>query len=169
MYGVYLYRKLKYQLEIGVIMMLGIVPSFGKRDESRELALDNFFGLNDFFGFNPLVAAGTNALSTDIRVNVEETDDSYVVEATLPGVDKEDVHVNFDNDILTIAVKQEKSNESEERNFIHREVCVMSQSRKLRFADVDGSNITAKLDSGVLKLNIPKKEKVDDSIKIEVE
>lgn len=153
--------------------MFGIVPNFGRVNRGgRDVSVD-MFGLAPFFQMGPglmndFAAAGTDILSTDIRVNVEDCDDKYIVDAMVPGAAREDVDVSFDDGILSIEIAREESEEETKRNIVYREVSTMKCVRKMRFLDVDGSGIEATLSDGVLKVTLPKSTPEDTKVHVEV-
>jgi HSP20 family protein len=91
-------------------------------------------------------------------VDLEETDDAYVVEAELPGVKREDVNVELAGNELAITGEIK---EPERKGVVRR------QSRRTgRFAyrvslpsHVEPEKVEAKLDGGVLKITVPKSER----------
>ena len=91
-------------------------------------------------------------------VDLEETDDAYVVEAELPGVKGEDVNVELAGNELAITGEIK---EPERKGVVRR------QSRRTgRFAyrvslpsHVEPEKVEAKLDGGVLKITVPKSER----------
>jgi len=91
--------------------------------------------------------------------DIEETDDAWVIEAELPGVDEKDVSVTFANGVLTI--KGEKKHEKEEKkaeNYYLAERSFGSFERAIRLPDsVDDAKVEAKFDKGVLKVTAAKK------------
>jgi HSP20 family protein len=99
-------------------------------------------------------------------VDIEEADDAYLVEAELPGMKREDVNIELVGDELSITgeVKEQK-----------RTGAMRRQTRRTgRFAyrvtlpaPVDGENVEAKLNDGVLTVRIPKSER-EQRRKIEV-
>jgi len=88
------------------------------------------------------------------------------VEAELPGVTKEEIDLNADDESLCITVNRA---EEVKRNFIHRERRFISMSRRVRLAGANLDDIKAKLEDGVLTVTIPKMEKADASRKIDIE
>lgn len=92
-------------------------------------------------------------------VNVVETKDGYVLEAEMPGVGKEGLEVLLEENELTIVGHRRQPveglqplyRESHERDF--RRSFVLDPA-------IDTANISAKMDQGVLTLNLPKAEKV---------
>ena len=53
-------------------------------------------------------------------VDIEEVDNEYVLQAELPGVPKENINIQIDNDHLTISVQQEKQTADESPNYIRK-------------------------------------------------
>jgi HSP20 family protein len=120
-------------------------------DEMRRLLDQTFAG---FTGWPAVRYADTWAPPVD----VEETEESYIVEAELPGVQKEDVNVELVGNELTISgeVKEKK------RTGVVRR----STRRSGRFAywvtlpePVDADHIDAQLQDGVLTVTVPKAER----------
>lgn len=113
-------------------------------------------------------------LPRGIPLDVKETDKAFQVKADVPGVDKKDIKVTVDGDVLSIAVEKEAGKEEdkeEEGVKWHRtERSAFFASRALRLPDsADLSNIKAKYDGGVLQLEIPKQEKAERTKAINVE
>jgi|SRR4249919_1081678 len=90
-------------------------------------------------------------------VDLEETDDAYVVDAELPGVKREDVNVELVGNELSITGEIK---EPERKGTVRR------QSRRTgRFAyrvalpsHLEPEKVEAKLDGGILKVTVPKSE-----------
>jgi len=120
--------------------------------ERMRRILEQTFG--GFGWASPLIdKAGWSPL-----VDLEETDDAYVVEAELPGVKREDVNVELVSNELTI------SGEAKERE---RKGTVRRRTRRTGRFDyrislpghVDADKIEAKLGDGVLMVRVPKVER----------
>jgi HSP20 family protein len=93
-----------------------------------------------------------------IRLDVSESDGSYLVKADIPGVHKEDIDVRIDGNQVTISaeVKQESDEKSGNR-VLRSERHHGTASRKFALAEnVDDSRAAAKFTDGVLKLTLPK-------------
>jgi HSP20 family protein len=91
--------------------------------------------------------------------SVTENNDSYVLEVEMPGVNKEGLDISIENNELTITGR--RSLPAIEGTLIHRE----SRSENFRRAleldpSIDTSNISAKIEQGVLTLTLPKAEQV---------
>lgn len=124
---------------------------------TRSERFDDLFA--DFFRrFSP-PAAWTGNGAGEIRIDVTEGDKAYQVRAEMPGVKKEDIRVNVDRNFVSISaeVKQEKE-EKTERSLL-RETYRGSVSRGFSLpAEIDAKAVSAKLEDGVLKLELPKRE-----------
>lgn len=138
--------------------------------EMSHRGMENFYNMIDSF-FNDEFTPQRAMRTSSFRVDLSEREKSYLVEAELPGFDKDEIEINFDDGKLTIsAQKQEKKEESdEEKNYLHRERKFTQMSRTMYFKDVDESQIKASLEGGVLTVEVPKKEVVETSKKIEIQ
>jgi len=93
------------------------------------------------------------------KVDVAEKNGAYLVTADLPGVKKEDIHVNIDGALITLEaeVKREKEASKDER-VLHSERVYGKVVRSFTLPqDVDESKAEAKFRDGVLELTLPKK------------
>lgn len=96
----------------------------------------------------------------EIRVDIDERDKDYVVRAEIPGVKKDDIRVEIDGNRVSIAaeVKKEQEGKNDGRVLV-RETYRGAVSRSFTLAhDIDEASSTAKLEDGVLKLTLPKRE-----------
>lgn len=103
--------------------------------------------------WNPLHSGGTP------RVEMEETDDAIKVVVELPGLDKEDFHVDLDDRYLTIRGEKSGSSERKEGHFYISECSYGSFSRVVPLpCEVDRDKVKAKFKNGELRLILPKTE-----------
>jgi len=90
-----------------------------------------------------------------------ENDDGYVVKASVPGVDPENLDVTLEDNVLTIKAEVMSEEVTEDEQVHIRERRTGSFSRSLRFPmDVNSDGIEATYTNGVLSLNVPKAEEV---------
>ena len=92
-------------------------------------------------------------------VNVKTTEKSYDLEMAVPGLDKKDISIEIEDDVLMISseVKDEKSEETD--NFSRREFRFNSFKRSFNIPeDAEAGKIEAKHENSVLMVSIPKKE-----------
>lgn len=111
---------------------------------------------NDFFepGFMP------KANTTAPAINVMESDKGYTVELAAPGMKKEDfcVHINDDgNLIVKMENKQETKEENKNMRYLRREFSYSKFEQTLILPDdVDKEKIAARVENGVLTVELPK-------------
>lgn len=93
-------------------------------------------------------------------VDLSETKDSYKIKADIPGINKEDIDISYEDKKLTIKGERKTSEIQEDENFYKKEITYGSFQRIVYLGqDIDTENIKATYNSGVLELNIPKSEK----------
>ncbi len=120
--------------------------------------------------FNELPASFGKSMREDVLnfppVNITEKNDHYHLELSAPGMDKGDFNVKLEGDTLTVsATKKEEKNDPADKS-IRREFSYRSFKRSFTVDDkIDGTNISAKYENGILKLDLPKKEEVKNSSK----
>jgi len=114
--------------------------------------------MNDIF--NPDWFGGLENRNHNLPpVNIKESDTDFVLEFSVPGFKKDDFNIELDNDVLTISSEVKKENEPSEERFSRKEFSHTSFKRAFTLPEtVDGGNINAQYESGILKLVVPKKE-----------
>jgi HSP20 family protein len=110
--------------------------------------LDDFF--NDQWPFGRTLANET------FKVDIKDSENEYLLEAELPGIKKEELALSIDDGRVTISVKRNEENNDDTRGYIHRERRSLSMSRSVYLADAASENVSAKLEDGVLRVNLPK-------------
>jgi len=120
---------------------------------------------DDFFkdiapGFYVRPLHGDNLPSpSEIKVDVKETEGGYTVQAEVPGVAKEDIHVSLEGNVVSLRAEGRQHDEKREGEKVlrsERYFGAVARSFQLP-ADVDAAQAKAKYDNGVLTLNLPKK------------
>jgi HSP20 family protein len=110
--------------------------------------------------FRPLRGAPDgDAPLADIKVDVTESDTAYTVKAELPGVEKNDIDVKIDGNLVSISAKVERKQELKEgERVVRRERYSGSVSRSFSLAsEINEVSATAEYKDGVLSLTLPKK------------
>ena len=152
--------------------MTGLVP-FNRKNTNLArtgtgIGFENFYNmLDDFFGDD--LMPSRNLLRDTFKIDIEETEKEYLIEAELPGIKKEEIDLGIEDDNLCITVNRLEEVNNDGKNYIHRERRTSSMSRRVRLANASLNDIKAKLEEGVLTITIPKDEKVSASRKIEIE
>lgn len=94
-------------------------------------------------------------------IDVYQTDNEVKVETPLPGVDPDEVKISIENDVLIIEGRSDKKKEVDEKNYYLREVRSGSFHRSVALPTaVEGDKAQAEYEQGILKVIIPKAERV---------
>lgn len=121
--------------------------------------------LNDFFNDSwfPTWLNFSNRKSTEPSVNINETENSYEIEMAVPGIKKESCKVNVTEDgslSIKIENKSEKNEDDKGKRYIRREFSYSGYEQSFGLPeDVKKDEISAKVEDGVLKIDIPKIKK----------
>jgi HSP20 family protein len=96
-----------------------------------------------------------------VALDVVESEDEYLVKASLPGIDPEDLEITFDDNLLTLKGEVKEEQEIEEAHYHLRERRYGSFTRSIRMpAGIESDKIVANYDKGVLELHLPKAEEI---------
>ncbi len=123
----------------------------------RSFFLDDFF---DDFG---------KVKTVDMKCDVYEEGNDYVIEMDAPGLKKEDIDIDVDKGYLTVSISRNVENSDEGKNYIRKERFYGSTRRQFYIGDASEDDIKANFDHGVLKIVVPKKEEIQSKKKIEIE
>lgn len=96
--------------------------------------------------------------SLDMKTDVKEENGNYVMEVELPGVNKKDISVSYNEGYLTIEAKVEHGDDNKDKkgNYIHRERFSGAASRSYYVGEIDEKAINASYTDGVLNVSFPK-------------
>ena len=119
----------------------------------QSLNLEDFFYPKSFF--NSDFVSGGHYVAP---VNVTEDDHQIYVETEIPGVDKKEVEISFQDGILSIAGEKKNVSKGAEENSGHREFSYGRFSRRIKVGDVNFDEAKAEFENGVLKIALPKAE-----------
>jgi len=96
-----------------------------------------------------------------VALDVVESEDEYLVTASLPGINPEDLEITFEDNRLTIKGESKEEEEVDEARFHLRERRFGSFTRSIKLpTGIESDKIEANYDKGVLKLHLPKVEEV---------
>lgn len=95
-----------------------------------------------------------------MKVDVKETDTGYTVQAEVPGVLKEDIHVSVEGNVVSLRAEvRQLDRQTEDEKLLRSERYFGEMARSFQLpADIDASQAKAKYDHGVLSLTLPKKQ-----------
>ncbi len=130
----------------------------------RALRSWPFDSMDDFFA--PLAKATGDY---GFKMDVEDAGDAYVVSAELPGVTKDQVDVELNEGRLSISVDKKESDEKKGKTYLQKETSEWQASRGVYLKDAAREGLSAKLEGGVLTVNVPKQQKQSNVTKVTVE
>ncbi|HWV18770.1 MAG TPA: Hsp20/alpha crystallin family protein [Rhodocyclaceae bacterium] len=125
-------------------------------------SLTRYDPLDDFFrGFfvRPVGYGGDTSELPAIKIDVKAQAQGYQVHAELPGVRKEDIHVDIDGSVVSISAERRQEREIKEGERIlrtERHFGKVARSFDLG-TEIDEAAASAKYSDGVLELTLPKK------------
>ena len=104
------------------------------------------------------------------RVDIYETENSYVLNAELPGLKKEEIQIDLNNNTLTLKGEKKFEEKVEKENYVRVERSYGSFTRSFALSDnANPESITANYKDGVLEVTLPKKEEAKPKeIKVEI-
>jgi HSP20 family protein len=92
-------------------------------------------------------------------LDVRETDDNFELTLDLPGIDPDDVSVNYEDGMLTVSGKRDFSEERQGETWHRIERSFGTFARSVRLPrTADAEKIEARFDKGVLTISVPKAE-----------
>ena len=128
-----------------------------------ESLFDEFF--DDFARPARKVTGYSNQTPAIMRTDVKENETGYELDIDLPGYKKEDVQAQLKDGYLTItaSTKKDQEQKDEASKYIRRERYYGTCSRSFYVGDdVTEEDIKAKFEDGILKINVPKREKKEE-------
>jgi HSP20 family protein len=139
-----------------------MLPTITRRTFSPFLS--NLFD-DDFF---PVL---TNRTSSMPAVNIKENEKSFLLELAVPGMDKKNLKIDINEDVLTISSESSNESEEEKDGYKRKEFSYSSFCRSFYIPDnVNKEKIEANYKDGILNVELPKveeeKNKITRQIKI---
>ncbi len=99
------------------------------------------------------------SLSRVPATNISETDKEFIVELAAPGMNKNDFHVDVDNNLLEIKVEKEEKANIEKAQYTRREYDYSAFYRSFNLPEtIQADNIKAEYENGILRVHLPKAE-----------
>jgi HSP20 family protein len=120
------------------------------KNQGRMPLWSDFFGNDEFFGKD--LSSGSFPAT-----NVEDSEKSFIIKLAIPGVEKKDINVELDGNVLVISSNKETSSEEEDKNYTLKEYNYSSFKRSFTLPEnVVGENINANYENGELVVTLPK-------------
>ena len=132
--------------------MFGMIP-FSRRDDNMFDLFDNFE--KNFFG-------SSNSSMPAFRTDIRDLGDKFLMEAELPGFDKEDIQLDLKDGFLTIKARHKEAQDEKDAQgrYIRRERRLGTFARAFDISGIDEAGITASYTNGILSLTLPKQAPV---------
>lgn len=138
--------------------------------------MSNLFPTNRDFFFPQLFDQTFDSFFSKMNhpsADIVEKENYFEVKMDIPGMKKDDIHVTFNQNVLTVEANQrhEVENKDESSNFIHRERTSRSFRRQFAMNNVKSDAIECKYEDGVLNITLPKmkQETIENSHRIEIQ
>ncbi len=123
-----------------------------------------------FRNIQPQLLGRDTTIGFDMAVDLYEDGKDVVVEMNVPGLKSEDIDIEVEDTYLRISGRREEVQEKKEKNHYAKEIRRGSFERVVHLPDmVEQEATTAEYKDGVLKIRLPKREKLPDrKIRVEV-
>jgi HSP20 family protein len=124
----------------------------------RPFFVPNFFE-DDFF---PVLSGSTRSMPA---VNIKEDDKKFALELALPGLDKKEMKIDINEDVLTISSEARKEDEENGDGYKRKEFSYSSFCRSFYIPEnVNRDKIEARYKDGILTVELPKMEEEKNKI-----
>jgi HSP20 family protein len=102
-------------------------------------------------------------------IDLREDENAFVVEADMPGLKKEDIHIEVIDNVLTVRGERKEATENKDKNIHRIERSYGSFQRSIDIpGGFEGDKVEAKFEDGVLRVTLPKRsEQRPKQIKVE--
>ncbi len=131
--------------------MFDLIP-FRKDNSPRDLMSE---GLWDNF-FNTGLTTSMEFTGKVMRVDIREEDNRYLIEADLPGFNKEDIGIQLKDNHITISAEHNEDFEEKGDSYLRRERRSGKLVRSFMVDNVKHDEVSASYENGVLKISLPK-------------
>ena len=101
-----------------------------------------------------------------MNTDIIENENNYILKIEIPGVNKENIIIDYENENLNIKVI--KNDESTDNNYLKKEIFYGEYSRKFYIGNVNEEEISANYNNGILTICIPKESKIENKKNIEI-
>lgn len=110
-------------------------------------------------GFFRPISTRLEDSSPRMDIDVNEVDGKYEIKADIPGMEKKDIEIEIDGNIITISARKERQSDVKEGNRVVRQERFWGEARRSVSLPgaVDESQAKASYDKGVLSVSLPKK------------
>jgi len=108
----------------------------------------------------------TSMVAPSFKVDVSEDEKAIYIDADMPGMNKEDVKISMDEDVLTISAERTHEEEEKKKDYHRVERSYGSMSRSFSLGEnVDLDHVDATYENGELRVVVMKKEPTEKKAK----
>lgn len=138
--------------------MYNLVPRRGQLVRGEKYydvfdVMDNLFNTNYF---------NQESNPVKMKTDIKQTENEYVIEAEMPGLNKKDIKLELKNNYLTISANKEDESEETIDGYLRRERRSGQVCRSFYVEGIDQTDISAKYEKGILEVTLPKKQKEEE-------
>lgn len=139
-----------------------MLPTISRRT-LRPFYVPNLFD-DDFF------SVLSNRTSSMPAVNIREDEVNYFLELAVPGIDKKDLKIDINEDVLTISSENKTETEESKDGYKRKEFSFSSFCRSFNIpANANRDKIVANYNDGILSIGLPKQEVEKNKISRQIE
>ena len=139
-----------------------MLPTITRRN-FRPFYMPSIFN-DDFF---PVLSNSTSSIPA---VNIREDDKNYVLDLAVPGIDKKDLKIDINEDVLTISSEIKTESEENRDGYKRKEFSYSEFCRSFYIPEnVNREKIEANYKDGVLSVSLPKQEEEKNKITRKIE
>ena len=139
-----------------------MLPTITRRS-FRPFYMPNIFD-NEFL---PLFSDETNVKPA---VNIREEEKNYVLDLAVPGIDKKDLKIDMNDDVLTVSSESKKESEENKDGYKRKEFSYSKFSRSFYIPeDVNRDKIEAQYKDGILSIELPREKEDKNKITRKIE
>lgn len=131
-----------------------------KKGDLKDLFSEKL--LDDLFTF-------PNTVRKNMNANLVEYENEYKLTVEIPGVNKEDIKISYEDDYLQLEVERKEEKEQKEGEYHYKEIKYGMQSRKFQLPEINKEAVKATFIDGVLNLTLPKQVKENLKTYIDIE
>jgi HSP20 family protein len=119
--------------------------------------------------FDDIWSGAQMPAAPSFKVDISEDEHAYHLDAELPGIAKEQIALNIEDDVLTIKAERTHEEEQKKKDYHRVERTYGSFSRSFNIGEIiDQENIGATYDNGVLHVTLPKTQPVKKTKEISI-
>ena len=121
---------------------------------------------DELFNAFPATLVNEGIANSSAPVNINESENGYILDFSVPGRNKEDFKINVEKGLLTVSYEKKEQADAKELKAVRKEFSFANFKRSFNLdGKVNADSIEAKYENGILKVLLPKKEEVKNTTK----